>query len=849
MSEQNHRERVKPLPELEKSVTEILVANGRSFQPFIRTFSYTGENVSKSNLGTLVGIFEVDEKSDDSAYIVNFLASVAKKEYFNNPRRGAVESFESALHKINLALAELVKHGNVAWLGKLHGALGVLEKNNLHFSVTGKAKILLLRNGNLADIGEGLASEESHTHPIKTFVEVSSGRLSALDRVLLTSPELFSLFSFEDLEKNASRMSAEHFSQFLKTALRNELDISGTLIIDFKVASPKITEQPEKKKVAGEKAASVNNVFSQSAFSSRQKAGASLPKEDDELVTEEPVRDEYVDSKTGHIYVQGETPESSEQNPLMEQTKLLSQEIAHSIGLFFTLQGKWARKMKKQSVIAWDVIREEGKTATIKTFRSVRKQWKKGVTAIRSKRAEPSLSEDRSPLVAKIEETEVEPVKNETILVSDIPLPKETLPPKETLNEEFSLDSQEQASFEEEIPSFMKEKLALFYKRGSVQETEEPAPILQTPVQTPITSYSLKDRFFAFSLPFARNIKNGARKVLDLLISFFRLFIQISGTIGSNCISFYQRLLPLHKKILLGSICVVIIIISGTTYFLKEEVLKQENATSQAPQEEEVPPSPIGNEKNALAAQEPATIATTNNLLIMSVLLDNDVYLITEKNITHVREGKSYPIPNNDSVRFAAVMDDLRLIFIATESGKLYAWSPISSTFTENTLSLPQGATVDALDTYLTYLYVLDSTNDQIFRFPRAEGGFGQGSPWLKESVALENGSKMSVNETIFIAKEASSVQGFFRGRLTRTLESPNTELRVTSLYTHPGLANIYVLDRTNKRVVVWNQDGALIAQYFHDKMGEAKTVSVNEKTGEVFLSTDSNILLSFKLK
>lgn len=845
MSEQYHRERVKPLPELQKSVTEILVANGRSFQPFIRTFSYTGENVSKSNLGTLVGIFEVDEKSDDSAYIVNFLASVAKKEYFNNPRRGAVESFESALHKINLALAELVKHGNVAWLGKLHGALGVLEKNNLHFSVTGKAKILLLRNGNLADIGEGLASEESHTHPIKTFVEVSSGRLLALDKVLLTSPELFSLFSFEDLEKNASRMSAEHFSQFLKTALRNELDISGTLIIDFKVASPKTVEKPEKKKVAGEGTTPVNNVFSQSAFSGRQKVAVPLPKEDDELTAQEPVREEYVDSKTGHIYVQGETPESSEQSPFMEQTKLLSQEIAHSIGLFFTLQGKWARKLKKQSIIAWDVIREEGKTAAIKTLRSVRKQWKKGVAAIKSRQDQSSLSEDHPILTAKIEEIEGEPVKDEKILVSDIPLPQEILPQREIVNEEFSLDSKEETSFEGEIPSFMKEKLALFYKRGSAQETEEPALILQTP----ITSLSLKERFFAFSLPFLRNITSWGQKIIHLLISFFRLFIQISGTIGNNCKSFYQRLLPLHKKILFGTLFAILAIVSGTTYFLKEEVLKQENTTSQTPQEEETFPSSIGNEKNALVSEEPVIIATTNNSLITSVLLGSDVYLITEKNITHVREGKSYPIPNNDRVRFAAVMDDLRLIFIATKNGKLYAWSPISSTFTENTLSLPQGATVDALDTYLTYLYVLDSTNDQIFRFPRAEGGFGQGSPWLKENVALENGSKMAVNETIFIAKETSSVQGFFRGRLARTLESPNTELGVTSLYTHPGLANIYVLDRPHKRVVVWNQDGALIAQYFHDKMGEAKTISVNEKTGEMFLSTDSNTLLSFKLK
>jgi len=157
MQEKKRQEKTKALPELKTSVTEVLVVSGRTFQPFIRTFSYVGENISKSNLGTLFGVFEIDDQSEDSAYVVNFLASVAKKEYFNNPRRGAIESFEAALHKINLALAELVKHDNIAWLGKLHGTIGVLEKNNFHFSVTGQAKILLLRDDELAEISAGLA--------------------------------------------------------------------------------------------------------------------------------------------------------------------------------------------------------------------------------------------------------------------------------------------------------------------------------------------------------------------------------------------------------------------------------------------------------------------------------------------------------------------------------------------------------------------------------------------------------------------------------------------------------------------------------------------------------------------
>jgi hypothetical protein len=90
MLEKKRQEKIKLAAELEKVTTEILATNGRAIEPFIKVFNYSGENVTASSLGTLVGIFEVAEKSEDSAYIVNFLASVVKKEYFSNPRRGAI---------------------------------------------------------------------------------------------------------------------------------------------------------------------------------------------------------------------------------------------------------------------------------------------------------------------------------------------------------------------------------------------------------------------------------------------------------------------------------------------------------------------------------------------------------------------------------------------------------------------------------------------------------------------------------------------------------------------------------------------------------------------------------------
>ena len=117
-----------PIPGVKVIATEISVARNRSVEPYIKTFAFSPENVTQEILGALVGAFSVSDRSEASAYTVNVIASVARKEYYANPRRGAIESFESTLHRINLALSELVKNGQTSWMGSLHGTIAVVDK-------------------------------------------------------------------------------------------------------------------------------------------------------------------------------------------------------------------------------------------------------------------------------------------------------------------------------------------------------------------------------------------------------------------------------------------------------------------------------------------------------------------------------------------------------------------------------------------------------------------------------------------------------------------------------------------------------------------------------------------------
>jgi hypothetical protein len=388
-----------------------------------------------------------------------------------------------------------------------------------------------------------------------------------------------------------------------------------------------------------------------------------------------------------------------------------------------------------------------------------------------------------------------------------------------------------------DIPPFMREKLADFYRKKSLPESQA------APEKLPAENFRKNIR------PIIRLIREACRTGYAHLRSSLRGISFATRHLFGRVFLFLRSFRPRRREIILaGGATVLIILITGIFFWTRGSEEKTADPIEEAPAEQsETSAFPLDTEKNARLLEAPALLATQADRLIASALLDDELYLVTAKGIMSVREQKQYALPEGSGTpRLAAPMDDLRLIFIYTDTRELFAWSPISHTFTKNTLTLPEGARVKDIGTYLTYLYVLDDATDQIYRFPRAEGGFGTSSVWLRDAIAIEENAKIAVNETIFLTPNKNAVQAFFRGKFVRNLESPTTPLSITSLYTRPGLANVYALDTENKRILVWNQDGALIAQYFSEQLSEAQAITVDEKTSEVFLTTP-NSLLSFK--
>ncbi|MBP5993945.1 MAG: hypothetical protein KA731_03520 [Candidatus Moranbacteria bacterium] len=782
-------EKPKAFQEYDRVITEIQATRGRNAEHFIKIFRHENDNVAGASLGVLLGVFEIDDQSEDSKYIVNFLFSVAKNEYFCNPRRGAMESFEAALHKINVALAEIVKHGNIDWLGKFHGTIAIIEKNSIHLSATGDGRIYLFRNGTLSHISEGLASPDAAEHPIKTFIEISSGRLAPDDRLLFFLPQVFSLLDEETIERQAQRMDKDRFAQFLRTAMINELDRSGAIIVDITEPSESArakAEAPERQRPE------IKSYFSEAAFEAKhqESIAAALSEESPHHASG---TSEYTDTKTGHIYVQGDE----------NSTPIETSRFAEYLEDFFHSSR---------------VIREQGTRAMRRSFRNFSDRSRLFCVASAERCRQISVGFFKKHLRSR------RPGATESIA---------TLEPVAVLQKQPV--PQTPPHHPTDTPRLPLSSAAIPATPGSPRIKASFSQFSQT-----------SGRIAAKTAPLFRRALASLQTVAGMIVSWLRTWIprlssQIVRSIRpalSHIVRLFQRL-PFKARIgvLLLSTASI-----ATFFWIMARPDTSEPAPTSEPETNlsEVEPTASIRSTETLAADLPALRLLSEHADTIAIASLNDTLVIATRTTIEIPSlAISAVLPaESGAVRAIAPMPDLRTLFILTESGKLLSFTPSNTTFTENTLPTDTHS-IQAIGAYLTYLYALDGNSGQIYRFPRAQGGFSEGLAWLKPSIAPDREATFAVNDMVSLFAHGSLRQ-FSRGKEVRTFEMPNVPLQTLLLASEPDNTRIVGLDNQNHRLVIWNTEGAIEQQYFSDRLADIRSLSLHGPV--VSLSTDTAV-------
>ncbi len=118
---------------------------------------------------------------------------------------------------------------------------------------------------------------------------------------------------------------------------------------------------------------------------------------------------------------------------------------------------------------------------------------------------------------------------------------------------------------------------------------------------------------------------------------------------------------------------------------------------------------------------------------------------------------------------------------------------------------------------YNNTLYVLDKTQNQIYRYRQSGNTFSSRSNWLQEAADLSQANALAIDGDIIIAQNNDDLLRFRVGRKQEyksTLVDP--AIRGDRLVASQD--RYYLLDAQNRRLLVMNKGGVLDKQYLFDK-------------------------------
>lgn len=798
MKEKSPRKREgKTLSSLRYAFHAITVGSGKHAEPYIIAFHHKSDNVAGRTLGTLFGFFEVEVHDEDAAYIVNFLASVAKKEYFANPRREVEDGFETTLHKVNVALAEIAKEGNISWLGHLHGVIAAISHDTMYFSATGDGVLSLSRDEMLRPISDGLADSLSEPHPLKTFTEVASGKLMDHDVLLALSPAVWTLFTPDDLKRNLARLGPEAFEQFLRTALINELPIAGAVMVSITSES---LPAPKKETTSPETATTLENVWSGRTF--EQARIARIQAAEQSMAAKAPAaaperEKEYIDTKTGHIYLQGETETAeASTNQLLVRLAFWSQTFSHRSQIEKEKFYRFGRRTRKNLGFWWREIgthlgnlgRHIGRRS-----RSLLRHWRE--VQAKRKQAREALR-PTTPQVPPVSPTT--PVQKEAPSPITLPAIASTLPRMSEIKGRL-------ARFAPSMPSLG----ASSQPQREIISSTKPAAW-----KTAVTSG-------------IGWMKQRTTQITQFLKHCF-----------TRLTAWWQGLNQFNRSRTLGIGVIVLALGLGTFFYLNRSTLWDtplETPAITPPPDESVvaKKAPETDEPLANRLADGRVLATPGKQVIALTTLNGTPFGITADQVVNIQTSEAINTP--ETIRLATAMDDLDALFLLGTSGTLHMYTIANKKFTPSTLPLPAEVTVDAIGVYLTYLYVLDREAGTLYRFPRAEGGFGTPTQWSRETFKLSRESPLVVSDSIALIGEDNTLGLYERGQKTSTTFGGTTEpLTIKAFTFDQTTGDVLVLDPSHERIVRWSPSGILVAQYFHTSFGEASGL----------LTTSNNALL-----
>lgn len=185
------------------------------------------------------------------------------------------------------------------------------------------------------------------------------------------------------------------------------------------------------------------------------------------------------------------------------------------------------------------------------------------------------------------------------------------------------------------------------------------------------------------------------------------------------------------------------------------------------------------------------------------------------------------------------------VIVFLTRENTIAEYSPKSETLSSKDITLAPNAVLSNIFIYSQKLYTADVSNGQIYRHNKTQTGYDKGTPWIKTAgVNLSDIVSIAIDGDLFALKQNGGILKFTSG-----VEQPFSVLgldpalgKPTEIWTYVNVKNIYILEPSNKRVVVLDKQGKLLQQYTADEWNNPTSMIVDEPNKVIYILDNDKI-------
>ncbi len=227
--------------------------------------------------------------------------------------------------------------------------------------------------------------------------------------------------------------------------------------------------------------------------------------------------------------------------------------------------------------------------------------------------------------------------------------------------------------------------------------------------------------------------------------------------------------------------------------------------------------------------------ATANYLKVSSEnlsLLDNQnkkAYLVSidNKNVSEVSFEKFS--------QGQLVAEYNQTLFLYSQKNGLY--KEVNGKFSKIVNYQKSWGNIIDMSVFNSNVYLLSTTKDEIFKFTPASGGYSSAISYFQSGQSLDLAAVKSMAIDFSVYLLGNKVYKYTAGALDsyKTLDQLDYQ-SFAQIYKNPDTNYVYLLDNTNGRVIVLNEDGKLIKSVFNNKLKKCRHFGVFQDEKIIFL-------------